>query len=296
VVERAASSPLTDLPDDFEAEPSASSPSVTPAPMALDDEPAKEDAHGKNADGAPASCKLKTQYGLIDCEACVIADTTAFIDSLSDEDRTIVERIINLVAARGPDGFPEDELMAGVFSLVSSSLRLINAQDMDKRAATLLDGAMDAEAPPVLRVGYTVRTLVAAAHVSAWTVVVREEPLTRTLPRRWRDIHGMRLPRTWTAARRAVVGLAVLHPGISQVSRLLARPSSPLLDDPRQAELRWRLRAVYDGQEVDELVRTLHREGTLALRRVDGHCESVEWSKAEEVFVFPSEVRPWYNC
>jgi hypothetical protein len=94
---------------------------------------------------------------------------------------------------------------------------LTERQVLDIRACDLVDGLIDGDAPPIMRVGYAMRILVSIEHAAVWTVVIREEPLTRALPRRWRDIHGTWLPRVWTAARRAVVGLAVFHPGLTLV-------------------------------------------------------------------------------
>jgi hypothetical protein len=56
------------------------------------------------------------------------------------------------------------------------------------------------------------------------------------------------------------------------------------------------LRAVYDPQEVDELVHTLHREGVLTLRRLGDHPEPIEWTREDEVFVLAVEAKPWYSC
>lgn len=75
--------------------------------------------------------------------------------------------------------------------------------------------------PPLTCTGYTSSVLVSSAYVRHWSVTVREEPLMRVLPRRWIDIHGERIDELWQAALRAVMGIVVFRPGVSQVRAAL---------------------------------------------------------------------------
>ncbi len=80
-----------------------------------------------------------------------------------------------------------------------------------------LASLMDSPIPLVVLVGHS-RTLVVSARQSvAWTVTVSEEPRVNVLPRRWLDVSGVKVRETWRAAIRAVIGVLVFRPGISQV-------------------------------------------------------------------------------
>ncbi|KAJ7630525.1 hypothetical protein FB45DRAFT_746685, partial [Roridomyces roridus] len=102
--------------------------------------------------------------------------------------------------------------------------------------------------PSVVWAGYSSLILVASAHLRAWTVQVSTEPTTRIFPRRWIDATGSKVMDQWNAAARAVMGLLVFHPGVTQ------------------AQLRWRLRSVYDRQEVNEILRYLCDAGFVSVR------------------------------
>ena len=83
--------------------------------------------------------------------------------------------------------------------------------------------------------GYNVIVLVASSHIQKWTVTISggqgEEPESTSeppqkamiFPRRWLDIYGRKLTEMWEAALRAVLGLVLLHPGVSQV-RVISHP------------------------------------------------------------------------
>jgi oxalate---CoA ligase len=70
--------------------------------------------------------------------------------------------------------------------------------------------------------GYSSLVLVHSAYLQAWTVVIQEEPRMRMYPRRWFDITGSRIKDIWEAALKAVVGVILFRPGISQVSLFYA--------------------------------------------------------------------------
>lgn len=112
-------------------------------------------------------------------------------------------------------------------------------------------------------------------------MVVSEEPRTRVFPRRWIDIRGDRIPNLWAAALRAVLGTLVFRPGISQ------------------AELSWRLRAVYDRQEVKDILRHLLEEGFIKFQATE-KWPATMWYELDGydergVFWFLNEARHWYQ-
>jgi oxalate---CoA ligase len=81
----------------------------------------------------------------------------------------------------------------------------------------LVDRLCKRSTPLVYLTGYLSTVIVSAVHLTPWTVVVRDKPLTRILPRRWMDIRGMRMTDVWEAGLRAVIGIIVFRPGITQV-------------------------------------------------------------------------------
>ncbi|KAG6891070.1 hypothetical protein C0995_014159 [Termitomyces sp. Mi166 len=134
--------------------------------------------------------------------------------------------------------------------------------------------------PMLFWAGYSSLVLVSSAYIKNWTVLVSENPATRIFPRRWLDISGRKLVDFWEAALKAVMSIIVFHPGITQ------------------AELRWRLRSVYDRQEVGDLVRFLEEDGSLNMR-ID---PAIEWNNVnvaalddrEEKGVFWQAIRGMY--
>jgi hypothetical protein len=67
--------------------------------------------HGSCADGEPACCALEAN-GVIDCSACVATDVQAALDSLiSDEERTVMQKLIEMIEEGGAAGLAEDRLM-----------------------------------------------------------------------------------------------------------------------------------------------------------------------------------------
>lgn len=73
-------------------------------------------------------------------------------------------------------------------------------------------------APPIFWAGYSSLVLVASVHLQAWTVQMSLEPLARMFPRRWIDMTGSKVVDLWEAATRAVIGVLVFHPGVTEVS------------------------------------------------------------------------------
>lgn len=65
--------------------------------------------------------------------------------------------------------------------------------------------------------GYDRPVLISANFIAKWSVTVCNDPLTRVFPRRWLDIRGAKVADYWQAALRAVMGLVIFRPGITQV-------------------------------------------------------------------------------
>lgn len=160
---------------------------------------------------------------------------------------------------------------------------------------------MTLTSPPILLWTYfNAPLLVAADYCGAWSVIVSDSPLTLIAPRRWLDIRGYRLDGPWRAAQQAVIGVVFLHPGISQVS-VIPRPIF-CTNVITQTELRWRLRAVYDRQEIVDLLSSLQEDSVLECR-TDASVETIQslpgWLKTidneEIVFWFIAKNHHWYQ-
>ncbi|KAF9458329.1 hypothetical protein BDZ94DRAFT_1270872 [Collybia nuda] len=141
------------------------------------------------------------------------------------------------------------------------------------------------EAPVALLfwAGYSVLVLVSSAYIKNWTVLVSNNPATRVFPRRWYDISGRKVADFWEAALRAVMGVVIFRPGVSHV------------------ELRWRLRSVYDRQELSDLVCFLQENGFLRgrcgpriERNENGYLGVLDEQEEKEVFWFIGE-KHWYQ-
>lgn len=75
----------------------------------------------------------------------------------------------------------------------------------------------DMDTPALFWAEYTPPKLVHSMFLSEWTVATSVEPVKRVFPRRWIDIRGMKMMDLWEAALRAVMGVVLFRPGISQV-------------------------------------------------------------------------------
>lgn len=71
--------------------------------------------------------------------------------------------------------------------------------------------------PLMFWTGYISLVLVSAYHLQPWTITINEDPVTRLMPRRWLSVRGTRITDVWEAALRAVVGIIIFRPGITQV-------------------------------------------------------------------------------
>ena len=119
--------------------------------------------------------------------------------------------------------------------------------------------------------GYTAIVLVASACIRKWTVTISDsqeeeaestsEPPQKSIvfPRRWLDIYGRKLADMWESALRAVLGLVLLHPGVSQVRCISIPCTFPGLILPR--------RLVYRRLRLRGLIPDIHRQ------RSGGGCD-----------------------
>ncbi|KAF8058258.1 hypothetical protein FPV67DRAFT_530991 [Lyophyllum atratum] len=143
---------------------------------------------------------------------------------------------------------------------------------------------MESPVPMLFWTGYSALVLVSSAYIKNWTVLVSESPATRIFPRRWFDISGLKIVDFWEAALKAIMGVIIFRPGVSQ------------------AELRWRLRSVYDRQEVGDIVRSLQEDRYLKMRcdptiGWDDNFNVAALDDREEkgVFWFVSDEKRWYQ-
>ncbi|KAF9821815.1 hypothetical protein IEO21_00245 [Rhodonia placenta] len=228
-----------------------------------------EAEHGRTPHGGHAFCQ-KSSNGLIDCEACLCETAGAAFRTLEGHLAPVAVRILDVLRGAGSEGLTKDALN----TLSPSQAELL---------PVVVNELTDAPVPLAYWTGYTSVVLVSADHIRPWTVTIvdGDQPKAMVLPRRWLDIHGMRINDVWEAALRAVVGIILLRPGVSQ------------------SEIRWRLRSVYDRQEVNELLQHLLDAGYVVRRGVgsDPHAQSGPPDDREEHAVswFLGDVKHWYH-
>ncbi|PIL30968.1 transcription factor [Ganoderma sinense ZZ0214-1] len=202
------------------------------------DQPSLSLEHGKLADGKLAFCRRMSE-GVIDCQACLQHARESLLRELNADERDVVDHILAALEEAGPPGLARQDICEKLGFVQENTLSSA-IQRVSERPVPLAHWA-----------GYTTIVLVASACIRKWTVTIFDskedepestsEPLQRSMifPRRWLDIYGRKLTDMWESALRAVLGLVLLHPGVSQ------------------AEIRWRLRSAYDRQEVGEVLQTL---------------------------------------
>lgn len=205
-------------------------------------------------DTASVACCAREGAELADCTAC-LHNSTSLLMQTDDGDNEAVASLHAIIYSAGSAGTPA----SGLDSTVNDSSRIV------LRMLTAFP------TPLCFWAGYRQQVLVHTAFMKNWTVLVSEDPPIRVQPRRWRDVNGTLVNDVWEAGCRAVVGVVVFRPGLSLT------------------EMRWRLRSVYDRQEVDELVRHLASEGILERRVVaDGGDDA-------NTFCFLGGQRSWYH-
>ena len=91
-------------------------------------------------------------------------------------------------------------------------------QDDAECVVSVSESLMNNTIPLIVRVGHVRPRIVCSSQSAPWTVVVHEEPRINVLPRRWLNTTGEKVGELWRAALRAVIGIVVFRPGISQAS------------------------------------------------------------------------------
>lgn len=266
-----SSSTLTDLEvvEDVQAETPLAEPE--PTLVTVDDQA----DHGRTLHGDIAACGLRSSHGLVNCSRCLTISFSKFVAGLDQSDAELAVCILERV---------KDSKSLGV------TKTMLPQFSVDPGQVLMLVQRMASLTPPVLiMTGYTAPVVVSSEHCAPWTVTLSEDPLTCVLPRRWLDVRGSRVDELWTAALRSVVGTVVLRPGIPQ------------------AELRWRLKAVYDRQEVVEAISFLEQDGTLEakigdssevleqIREVPGWVGTLDVEEETRVCWFIGKKGHWYR-
>ncbi|KAJ7693612.1 hypothetical protein B0H17DRAFT_1059213 [Mycena rosella] len=218
-------------------------------------------SHGATVDGSPACCKRLNEDSLIDCAACLEQEWGALNGSVGSTAAGNLQLILDTVTKSGAKGISKKELLVKT-NLPGDSL------------FAAVQRLTECTVPPMFWAGYASLVLVASSHLRAWTVEISTAPLTRIFPRRWIDMTGSKVMDVWDAAARAVMGVLVFHPGLTQ------------------AQLRWRLRSVYDRQEVTEVVRYLCDAGFMERRGGSGIPLDDEEENGVWLFV---GSRHWYQ-
>ncbi|KAI8995421.1 hypothetical protein BD414DRAFT_410090 [Trametes punicea] len=201
--------------------------------------PPSHGEHGKKADGERAFCRRATE-GLVDCPACIDEAQSMLLGVLDQEERSVAERILTILREAGSVGLTKQQLLTHLECFSPATV------------GSVIQRMSDMAVPLAYWAGYAAIVLVHATHIKPWTVAVTDpenaDLKLMVFPRRWLDIYGRKVHDLWDAAMRAAVGLILLRPGTSQ------------------AEIRWRLRSVYDRQEMVEILQTLQEEGYITPR------------------------------
>ncbi|KAG2370198.1 hypothetical protein BDR07DRAFT_1386752 [Suillus spraguei] len=224
--------------------------------------------HGKTVTGADAACAEKTRSRIVDCMLCTESTFSDFVAGLDCEQQKLAQNIFDRANASSESGSSKSHYL------------VLGAGDV---VMDLLQRMSQTSPPLILWVGYSAPVIVSCLHARPWTVEIIREPKTLTLPRRWLDIRGDTVQEIWNAALHAVVGIIFFHPGISQT------------------ELRWRLRAVCDRQELVDIVCFLYREEAV-YARVGTACPigtvwpaTLDDGEEQQVFWFIGKNKYWYQ-
>ncbi|KAH9835845.1 uncharacterized protein C8Q71DRAFT_99456 [Rhodofomes roseus] len=234
-------------------------------------EPSPVTQHGKTWDGSAAFCQKDTT-GLVDCQACLQASKSKLLLTVGDEESEIVNDVLDELQDAVAEGLEKDHIMG------------IVKRGRVQSALAVLTRITHSDTPLAYWTGYTSMVLVATEHIRPWAVCISQGADGKAMihPRRWLDIAGRKIVDVWEAALRAIAGVILFRPGVTQ------------------AEIRWRLRSVYDRQEVNDVLRYLKDQGHIE-RRVDAHVgQSIEVGEPDNeeeqhVFWFISGEKHWYE-
>ncbi|KAG0697275.1 hypothetical protein DFH29DRAFT_947152 [Suillus ampliporus] len=224
--------------------------------------------HGKTITGADAACTEKSQSRIVDCVLCIESTFSEFAARLDVEQQKLARNIFDRARASSELGTSKSHYLA------------LGADDV---VMDLLHRMSQTSPPLILWAGYSAPVIVSCLYTRPWTVETVREPKTLALPRRWLDIRGGTIRDTWNAALHAVAGIIFFHPGISQT------------------ELRWKLRAVCDRQELVDIMCFLYREEAI-YARVGAECPTgsiwpatLDDGEEQQVFWFIGKIKYWYQ-
>ncbi|KZT74913.1 hypothetical protein DAEQUDRAFT_720101 [Daedalea quercina L-15889] len=260
---------------DTEATPMQQSVIDTPIDPALSEgalmpDSSYGDQHGKTWDGGTAFCAQST-HGLVDCQACLQAAKAALLLTVANEEAGIMNRVLDELQDAAAAGLEKTHVMRIVQDGQCSSV------------LEILGKITNSKIPLAYWTGYTSVVLVATEYIRPWTVCISGVDGTAIVhPRRWLDVSGRKIDGVWVAALRAVTGVIVFRPGVTQ------------------AEIRWRLRSVYNRQEVNDALRYLSEHDHI-VRRLGtdiGQGANVGMPDGNEehyVFWFSSGESHWYD-
>ncbi|KAI0786110.1 hypothetical protein C8Q75DRAFT_304194 [Abortiporus biennis] len=224
--------------------------------------------HGLTSTGEDACCK-QTSSGLIDCEACLNQEKERVLGVLNEEERQWAFRILTLVEEAKEGGLKKSQLQTH-FS--ASETDLVKTAILKLSTCTI---------PLLFWTGYSDIVLVSSNYASKWSVALSSGTESkRVVPKRWYDIHGRQIGEVWEAALRAVMSIILYKPGVSQT------------------EIRWRLKGVYDRQEINEVLEYLLEDGFLRREAEGGGAVGVgPMDDGEERYTFwmAKEKKEWYQ-
>ncbi|KAF8649735.1 hypothetical protein AX16_005506 [Volvariella volvacea WC 439] len=196
--------------------------------------------HGETEDRSSACCRRLTEEGLVDCAACLKQESEICLSTFGESQRRLAEQLLDHLRQARSDGLSKPRMKELGLDLGQEEIQIVVGQMTDRTI------------PLCSWVGYEAVVLVSTSFLKPWTVVVSENPMIKILPRRWIDITGSKIVDVWEGALRAIMGIIIFHPGITQ------------------GEVRWRLRAIYDRQEVNDLLHYLQEEDFLKARSTCG--------------------------
>jgi hypothetical protein len=193
----------------------------THTPSAVED---GDEGHGKTTEGKVACCR-KYSDGQVNCDSCLNTALKAWVVQSEPKEQEVSRHILDVLDEAGPAGLDISTLIvSALYNLVMTTsnghlnqTNTVGAGGSAETALSALTSLMDNPLPLIVLVGHSRPLVVSARQSVAWTVTVSEEPRINVLPRRWLDLRGVKVRETWRAAMRAVIGILVFRPGISQV-------------------------------------------------------------------------------
>jgi len=209
-------------------------------------------SHGFTKDKRIACCAINSS-GLVDCQRCLDDEAERLSHYLDEAEKALALEIVSLLNDACESGIRRQDI----------PVRLQAPKHIDVYG--VIDKVTSRRTSLFFWTGYLSVVLVSSAYLHTWSVAVPKS-LVMVKPRRWTDINGSQVPEIWEAGLRAVIGMVVSRPAITQ------------------GELRWRMQDVYDRQELEDLVqylrdhRVIERRGPSVSNRVGPLDDNEEFS------------------